>query len=103
MENLNEITEEQKIDIINIEFLAERQTLGFEKIEEELPTIELDEYFEVPPIIIDNRHLAKIFAFSLSDDYGKWLRLMLRIYLEGGRVLYKKKDNITFVVAIKFK
>ncbi len=106
MKTFNSLTENQREEIlsnqITTELLVDTVTLGFENIEEELPSVDINNNFEVPPIIIDNKHLAQIMAFSTPDNKGRWIRTMVRTYLEGGKVLYKKIDNDNFIATLFF-
>lgn len=106
MKTFNSLTENEREEILSnqimTELLVDTVTLGFEKIEEELPSVNMNSNFEVPPIIIDNKHLAQIIAFSTPDNKGRWIRTMVRTYLEGGKVLYKKIDNDNFMATLFF-
>jgi len=107
MTNFNEWTQEQRENVlsnhITTELLVDRATLNFENIENDLQSVDLSKEFEVPPIIIDNKHLAQILAFSSPDNKGRWIRTMIRTYLEGGRVLYRRIDNDNFVAVLRFQ
>ena len=87
---------------ISTELLVDRSTLNFESIEKDLPSTDVRENFEVPPIIIDNKHLAQILTFSAPDNKGRWIRTMVRTYLEGGKVSYKQYDQDNFITTLTF-
>jgi len=87
---------------ITTELLVDKTLINFENIEKDLSGMDLTVNFEVPPILIDNKHLAQIAAFSYQDKKGIWIRTMLRTYMEGGRVLYRKHDNDNFIVSLQF-
>lgn len=87
---------------ITTELLVDRETLGFENIETDLIDTNLDEEFEVPPIIMDKIHLAQIMLFAPQNDKGRWLLTMLYTYTEGGTVIYRQHDKDNFVAILKF-
>ena len=106
MKTFNNLTQDQRENIlsnhITTELLVDRVSLGFEKIEDDLPSVNMNNNFEVPPIIIDNKHLAQIMTFSSSDNKGRWIRTMIRTYLEGGKVFFRKKDDDNFIATLFF-
>jgi|688.fasta_scaffold1922386_1 hypothetical protein len=87
---------------ITTELLVDRTTLSFENIETDLQGTDTTKNFEVPPIIMDNKHLAQVLAFAPTNDKGRWIRTMVRTYMEGGRVFYKRHDNDSFVATLIF-
>jgi hypothetical protein len=87
---------------IKTELLVDRTTLSFENIETDLPGTDTTNNFEVPPIIMDNKHLAQVLAFAPTNDKGRWIRTMVRTYMEGGRVFYKQHDKDRFVATLIF-
>ena len=106
MKNFNGLTADQREEIlgghITTELQVDRNTLNFETIEQDLEGRKLTLDFEVPPIIIDNQHLPQILAHASPYNKGRWIRTMIRTYLEGGRVLYRKLDNDNFVAKLDF-
>ncbi len=106
MIKFNEWTQEQRDSILSnhvtTELLVDRVTLNFENIENDLRNVDLTKNFEVPPIIIDDKHLAQILTFSTPDNKGRWIRTMIRTYLEGGRVFYRQNDKDNFVATLRF-
>jgi hypothetical protein len=106
MINFNDLTQEQRENIlsnhITTELLVDRATLNFDNIETDLEGTNLTDPFEVPPIIIDNKHLAQILTHASPDNKGRWIRTMVRTYLEGGRVFYKLNNLDTFIATLTF-
>ena len=106
MKTFNEISQDEREKIlsnkITTQILVDRITLNFENIESDLPGTDLSVDFEIPPIIFDNKHLAQILLYSTPDNKGRWIRTVVRTYLEGGKVYYRKKDNDNFIVTLKF-
>jgi len=106
MKEFNELTQKEREVIlskrITTQLLVDRITLNFEKIENDLPNVDMSNDFEVPPMIYDNKHFAQILTFASPDNKGRWIRTVARTYMEEGRVLYKKKDNESFIVTLKF-
>ncbi|MHA8066726.1 hypothetical protein V7S76_08585 [Aquirufa sp. ROCK2-A2] len=88
---------------ITTELLVDRETLSFENIETELQCTDITLCFEVPPIIMDNKHLASVLAFAPTNDKGRWIRTMVRTYMEGGRVFYRQNDQDNFIATLSFK
>lgn len=107
MKNFKELTaiEREKIlsQHISTELLVERNTLGFENIEVELKSIDVNFPFELSPVVVDEKLLGKIMVYSSPDEHGRWIRTMIRTYLEGGSVWYKKVDDNSFIAELKFK
>lgn len=87
---------------ITTELLVDSITLNFENIESDLQDTDTTQNFEVPPIIMDNKHLAQILAFTPPNDKGRWIRTMVRTYMEGGRVFYRRHDQNGFVATLSF-
>ncbi len=107
MKHFENLLQEERENIlsnkITTELVVKRSTINFENIEYEIHDYDVTENFEVPPIIMDNKHLAQIVAFSGTDNRGRWIRTMLRTYMQGGRVLYRKMDDDNFIVTLEFK
>ena len=99
-------TEDERENIlsnhITTELLINRTTLGFKNIETDLQGIDTNHNFEVPPIIMDNKHLALVLAFAPPNDKGRWIRTMVRTYMEGGRVFYRRHDQDRFIATLTF-
>jgi hypothetical protein len=106
MKKFMDLTTDERENIlsnhITTELRVDRNTLNFETIEVDLSGVDVSQDFEVPPVVIDNKHLAQILAFAPPDNKGRWMRTMIRTYLEGGRVWYRKLDNDNFVVKLDF-
>jgi len=85
------------------ELLVDRVTLGFENIEQDLQNMNLYTNFELSPSYVDDSVFMQIEAFAPDGEKGKWMRTMIRTYYEGGKVFYKKNDDNSFIVTIKFK
>lgn len=106
MIDFNKLTQDERERIlsqhITTEISVDRETLNFENIEEDLSGTDLSHNFELPPVIVDEKHLAQILFYSMSDNKGRWIRTMVRTYMEGGKVLYKKVTNNKFVATLKF-
>lgn len=106
MTNFTTWTEEERQNILSnrttIELLVDRNTLSFENIEADLQGTDTTRNFEVPPIIMDNKHLAQVLAFVPTNDMGRWIRTVLRTYMEGGRVYYRRYDQNSFVATLIF-
>jgi len=106
MKKFIDLTIEERENIlsyhISTELTVDRKTLNFENIETDLAGTDTSKDFEVPPIIVDNNHLAQILAFSPPDEKGRWIRTMIRTYLEGGRVFYRHFKDDLFIAILKF-
>ena len=106
MTNFTDWTEDERENIlsnhITTELLVNRTTLSFENIETDLDSTDTNQNFEVPPIIMDNKHLAQVLAFAPPNDKGRWIRTMVRTYMEGGRVFYRQHDQDSFVATLTF-
>jgi len=106
MTNFTDWTEDERENIlsnhITTELLVNRTTLSFENIETDLHSTDTNQNFEVPPIIMDNKHLAQVLAFAPPNDKGRWIRTMVRTYMEGGRVFYRQHDQDSFVATLTF-
>jgi hypothetical protein len=106
MINFTDWTEDERENIlsnhITTELLVTRATLSFENIETDLQSTDTTHNFEVPPIIMDNKHLAQVLAFAPPNDKGRWIRTMVRTYMEGGRVFYRRHDQDSFVATLTF-
>lgn len=106
MINFTDWTEDERENIlsnhITTELLVTRATLSFENIETDLQSTDTTPNFEVPPIIMDNKHLAQVLAFAPPNDKGRWIRTMVRTYMEGGRVFYRRHDQDSFVATLTF-
>lgn len=90
------------IDRVNTTFVIERSILSFENIENEVSGVQINVPFLLPPILMDERLYGMSILLSTQDNKGRWIRTMLRTYLEGGHVVYTKIDNDNFKVEIKF-
>lgn len=106
MINFTDWTEDERENILSnhstTELLVTRATLSFENIETDLQSTDTTHNFEVPPIIMDNKHLAQVLAFAPPNDKGRWIRTMVRTYMEGGRVFYRQHDQDSFVATLTF-
>ncbi len=90
------------IEKISTKFEINKQVIGFENIENELSDDVLNQSFEIPPIIFDEKHLAQIVAFSGTELMGQWIRIVVRTYMEGGKVIYSKLDDDNLNAEILF-
>jgi hypothetical protein len=102
-----ELTAREREDIFRnlrtAEFLIDERTLGFEDIEAVLTGIDTYKYFEMPRIADDNKTLFQILSFAPPNNKGLWIKVMIRTYLEGGTIFYKRIDENNFIVTITFK
>jgi hypothetical protein len=87
---------------IKSQFIIDRTTLSFETIEADLFDTDINNNFEVPPIIMDEKHLQQIIFYSGPELKGRWIRTAIRTYLEGGKVIYKKIDEDNFLATLIF-
>ena len=88
-----------------ITFTAQRSTLGFETIEKNLPGTDATRLFTTPPppSIATSANLRKAFSSIADDLAGRWLRFLLLTYFNEGQIWYRKLDNQTFEVQVKFE
>jgi len=104
MINFNELTTEQRKDILErrlrTDLLVDRITLNFENIENELSETDVSKPFEVPPIILDEKHFVQILVNSGASNKGRWLRTFAITYISGGKVVFQKYDNDNFKVTL---
>jgi len=83
-------------------FELNKDEIGFENIDNELSDEILNQKFELPPIFFDEKHLAQIVTFSGQDLKGKWIRIVVRTYMENGKVIYERIDKNKFRAEIIF-
>ena len=106
MKKFTELTNEERetmfIERINKTFLINIIDLNFDNIENEISNIEIGKCFSIPPVLLDKETYINSIVFSPQNHKGRWLRTMLRTYLEGGNVVYKKIDDKDFEVQIVF-
>lgn len=106
MTNFTTWTEDERentlSNYITTELLVDRATLSFENIETDLQGTDTTRNFEVPPIIMDNKHLAQVLVFAPTNDKGRWIRTMVRTYMEGGRVFYRRLNQESFIATLTF-
>jgi len=86
-------------------FTALRSTLGFETVEKSLPGDDVNRLFTTPPppVTLTSRNVAKAFASTADDGYGRWLRFFFLAYFYGGQIWYRKVDEQTFEVQVRFE
>lgn len=87
---------------ISTRMTATRTTLGFEELSKDASGIDPTKDFEAPPIIMDDKHLAQILVFAQPTNAGRWIRTVVRIYLGGGRVLYRQIEQDNFLVTVTY-
>lgn len=106
MKKFSELTTEQRREILdnklNTDLLVDRITLSFEDIENELSEINISQPFEVPPIILDEKHFFQILIFSGSTNKARWLRTLAITYIIGGKVIFQKIDDDNFKASLIF-
>ena len=88
----------------NASFTALRSTLGFEFIEMTLAGQEMTKGFTTPPspVMLTPENVGKIFANTGDDWKGKWLRFLFLTYFYEGQIFFRKLDDKTFEVEVKF-
>jgi hypothetical protein len=87
----------------NAKFTALRTTLGFDTVERDLATTDVRHFFTTPPSpVILNEGLGEAFAYSSSDWRGCWLRFFLLTYFYEGQIWFRKVDEWTFAVQVRF-
>ncbi|WP_305812790.1 hypothetical protein [Photobacterium leiognathi] len=55
-----------------------------------------------PPASLTNEAYAQIFAYAGDDARGTLTKLELAIHLDGGRILYRKKDDEYIDLQVNF-
>jgi hypothetical protein len=79
--------------LINIEFNVSRKTLGFENIEKQTPGVELNQTF-LGPYSFDNPNLISKMRNEIKDE--NWVFVLLKTYVSGGHLVYKKIEENRF-------
>ncbi|MCH8332063.1 MAG: hypothetical protein IH946_11940 [Bacteroidetes bacterium] len=107
MISFKNLTTDQREDIFQnkttTELLVDRVSLNFENIENELSGTNIEQDFELPPVIVDEKHMVQILAFAPPNNKGRWIRTYMRTYLEGGKVIFKKFDDDSFIAKLEFQ
>jgi hypothetical protein len=104
-----EMSAQERLAILNerrtITFTAQRSTLGFEAVEKTLPGTDATGLFTKPPppVTITSDNIAKACASTARDWYGRWLRFFFTTYFYEGQIWYRKLDEETFEVQVKFE
>ncbi|GAJ07546.1 unnamed protein product, partial [marine sediment metagenome] len=70
--------------------------------ETDLPSVDVSQPFEVPPVILDEKHFGQILLYSGPTNKGRWLRTLAITYVLGGKVLFQKIDKDNFKATLKF-
>ena len=85
-------------------FMADRATLGFEAVERNLDGTDVTREFTTPPspIILTRENLGQVFAYGADDWKGRWIRFFLLAYFYEGQIWYRKLDDSTFEVQVRF-
>jgi hypothetical protein len=85
-------------------FMADRSTLGFETVETNLATTDVAHAFTTPPspVIMTRENLGQAFAYSADDWKGRWIRFFLLAYFYEGQIWYRRVDEGTFEVQVRF-
>lgn len=78
----------------SVEFEAPKSITAFENSE---PPINWTAY---PPALLPPEGYAQVFVSSGADAGGSLTRLELVVHLDGGRILYKKKDDDTVLLKV---
>ena len=88
-----------------ITFTAQRNTLGFETVEKDLPGTDATLLFTTPPppMYDHSANIGKAFSSAADDLAGRWLRFRLLTYFYEGQIWYRKLDDQTFEVQVKFE
>jgi hypothetical protein len=85
-------------------FTAQRSTLGFEAVERSLPGTDATRPFTTPPspTILTSENIRKAFDSTADDGNGRWLRFFFLTYFYEGQIWYRKLDEQTFEVQVRF-
>ena len=103
-----EMSAKERFAILNerrtITFTAQRSTLGFETVEKTLPGTDATRLFtkSPPPVILNSKNIQKACASTGHDWNGRWLRFFFTTYFHEGQIWYRKLDEETFEVQVKF-
>lgn len=104
MKEFRNLTPEERSNILDnhvtTELIVNKDTLGFEDIELFVLNPEEEFYYPSEKIDVEPKHLAM--TFNMHDDKGRWLRTMIRTYLEGGKISYRRFDDQNFIVKLIF-
>src|ERR1700712_4954878 len=101
MKIFNELTQDERDDIsnrhISTELIVNRETLGFENIENLLPAInqQPNEYFSVPQGSMSDK-------IAETESHERWRQMAAKIQMEKGLISYKKIDDDYFAAKIVF-
>ena len=89
----------------SVTFAAHRTTLGFETVEKDLPGTDATRLFTTPPppMMTSSANIGKAFTSAADDLTGRWLRFRLLTYFYEGQIWYRKLDDQTFEVQVKFE
>jgi hypothetical protein len=55
------------------------------------------------PVILTSKNIAKAIASTANDWNGRWLRFFFTTYFYEGQIWYRKLDEHTFEVRVKFE
>ena len=81
-------------------FTAERSTLGFERIEDDHPDLDLMCPFTVSPY--PNEQIYRASANKEDERAARWIFFFSSTYLHGGHIRFRKLDHATFEVQVRF-
>ena len=82
-------------------FTAERSTLGFERIEDDHPDLDLMCPFTVSPYP-NEEQIYRAYANKEDERAARWIFFFSSTYLHGGHIRFRKLDHATFEVQVRF-
>ncbi len=73
-------------------------------LEANLATTDVTRPFTTPPspVILTRQNLGQAFAYSTDDWKGRWLRFFLLTYFYKGQIWYRRQEDGTFEVQVRF-
>ena len=85
----------------NASFTASRPTLGFEHIEHDHPDLDLMCPFTVSPYPKEEQ-IYRAYANKEDERAARWIFFFSSTYLQGGNIRFRKLDDTTFEVKVRF-
>lgn len=86
-----------------IKLTMDSKYLGFQNLENDKKFNVFSNFELPPPFLDDENYLKTMVGLSLTDNiYNKWLRTLLRVYREGGKILFCKINSSTYEITIEF-
>lgn len=96
MFSLEKITQDEIASIFNDQRNSEIEIpAAITKFKEQIPGVDFSEPKEVPPspIILNAEGIAQVIVHGGSDLNGKYIRLVVFVYVRGGKISYTEMGS----------